>query len=168
MWQPSWNQTLRFPVVVKRTKQEQADLFHGAWKHYGIVTNMNLFKLTPQQVLEHHNKRSNTENFIREEKYGYDLKHFPCLKLKANHAFALIAMVAHNLLRWASIHDRPNRPKFAKGFRRTFINIPGKMVSHGRTLTLKVSEYYLQEVNRLRKALQWEPCPALVGPTLSG
>jgi hypothetical protein len=62
-------------------------------------------------------------------------------------------MVAHNLLRWAAIHANPQRPKFAEGFRRQFINIPGKMVSHGRTLTLKVSEYYFQGVNRLREAL---------------
>ena len=125
---------------------------NGHWKYYGVVTNMSLHSRSAQQILEHHNQRGNVENFIREEKYGYDLKHFPCLELKANHAFGGLAMVAHNLLRWASIHDRPHRPKFAKGFRRQFINIPGKMVSHGRMLTLKVSDYYFQEVNRLREA----------------
>ncbi len=152
-WQPSWNPVLRIAVVIKRTRQEQGDLINGHWKYYGVVTNMSLYTRSAQQILEHHNQRGNVENFIREEKYGYDLKHFPCLELKANHAFGGLAMVAHNLLRWASIHDRPHRPKFAKGFRRQFINIPGKMVSHGRMLTLKVSEYYFQEVNRLREAL---------------
>ena len=114
---------------------------------------MDLFKLTTQDVIEFHNKRGNAENFIREEKYGYDLKHFPCQKLKANHAFASLAMVAHNLLRWAAIHDQPHRPKFSKKMRRMFIDIPGKMVSHGRTLTLKISAQALKEVNRLREAL---------------
>lgn len=152
-WQPSWNPVLRIAVVVKRTKQEQGDLINGHWKHYGVVSNMSLHSRSAQEILEHHNKRGNVENFIREEKYGYDLKHFPCLELKANHAFGAIAMVAHNLLRWAAIHTNPHRPKFAKGFRRQFINIPGKMVSHGRMLTLKVSDYYFQEVNRLREAL---------------
>ena len=143
---------LRIAVVIKRTRQVQGDLINGHWKYYGVVTNMSLYTRSAQQILEHHNQRGNVENFIREEKYGYDLKHFPCLELKANHAFGGLAMVAHNLLRWASIHDRPHRPKFAKGFRRQFINIPGKMVSHGRMLTLKVSDYYFQEVNRLREA----------------
>lgn len=166
-WRPGWNETLMFPVVVKRTKQEQADLFHGAWKYYGVVTNFDLTRQSYQSVIEFHNKRGNAENFIREEKYGYDLKHFPCLKMKANHAFGFIAMVAHNLLRWAAIHDSPSRPKFAKGFRRKFIEIPGKMVSHGRTLTLKISEHFLKEVERLRMALQWEPCSAVV-PSPSG
>lgn len=34
----------------------------------------------------------NAENFIKEEKYGYDLKNFPCLKLNANYAYGLLAM----------------------------------------------------------------------------
>lgn len=153
LWTPNWNQGLRFPVVVKRMKKEQADFIHGIYKYYGVVTNMDLTRNSYQEIIEFHNKRGNAENFIREEKYGYDLKHFPCQKLKANHAYGLLAMVAHNLLRWAAIHDQPHRPKFSKKFRRMFIDIPGKMVSHGRTLTLKISEHYLKEVNRLREAL---------------
>lgn len=153
LWTPSWNQGLRFPIVVKRMKKEQADFIHGIYKYYGVVTNMDLTKTSYQEIIEFHNKRGNAENFIREEKYGYDLKHFPCQKLKANHSFGLLAMVAHNLLRWAAIHDQPHRPKFSKKFRRMFIDIPGKMVSHGRTLTLKISEHYFKEVNRLREAL---------------
>lgn len=152
-WSPNWNPGLKFPVVVKRTGQVQTDLFSGPWKYYGVVTNLDLTVMTYQQAIEFHAKRGNAENFIREEKYGYDLKHFPCLKLKANHAFGQIAMCAHNLLRWAAIHEQPNRPKFAKKMRRQFINIPAKMVSHGRSLTLKMSAYYFKEVNRLREAL---------------
>lgn len=153
LWTPNWNQGLRFPIVVKRMKKEQADFIHGIYKYYGVVTNMDLTRKSYQEIIEFHNKRGNAENFIREEKYGYDLKHFPCQKLKANDAYGLLAMVAHNLLRWAAIHDQPHRPKFSKKFRRMFIDIPGKMVSHGRTLTLKISEHYLKEVNRLREAL---------------
>lgn len=153
LWTPNWNQGLRFQIAVKRMKKEQADFIHGIYKYYGVVTNMDLFKLTPQDVIEFHNKRGNAENFIREEKYGYDLKHFPCQKLKANHAFGSLAMVAHNLLRWAAIHDQPHRPKFSKKMRRMFIDIPGKIVSHGRTITLKISAQALKEVNRLREAL---------------
>jgi hypothetical protein len=90
--------------------------------------------------------------------------------MNANTAFGFIAMVAHNLLRWASIHENPSRPKFSKKFRREFINIPGKMVSHGRTLTLKIAEHFLKEVEGLRTALRWEPESALVplSPNLSG
>lgn len=160
-WQPSWSESLRLPVVVKRQKydsEEQMVLGQGVYKYYGIVTNHALLEWTLQEVVEHHNKRGDAENFIREEKYGYDLKHFPCLELKANHAFGLLAMVAHNILRWVSIHDNPSRPRFAKGIRRKFIEIPAIVVSHARQLVLRVSEAFLEEVNRIREALELQPC----------
>jgi hypothetical protein len=161
-WQPSWNEVLRLPVVVKRTKlkkDEQTSLLTGGgvWKYYGVVTNLSLYDWTLQEVIEHHNKRGNAENFIREEKYGYDLKHFPCLELKANHAYGLMAMAAHNLLRWAAIHENPSRPSFGKGLRRKFVSIPGIMVSHARLLILRISETAFKEVNRLRQALELRP-----------
>jgi hypothetical protein len=159
-WQPSWNETLRLAVVVKRQKyaqEEQMQLGQGIYKYYGVVTSLPLIKWSLQAVIEHHNKRGNAENFIREEKYGYDLKHFPCLELKANHAFGLLALIAHNILRWVAIHDNPSRPRFAKGLRRTFIDIPAIVVSHARLLALRVSEVAFKEVNRIREALELKP-----------
>ena len=158
-WTPSWNKTLKLPVVVKRTKaSDQLTLGFGEWDYYGVVTNLPLIDWSLQSVIEHHNKRGNAENFIREGKYGYDLKHFPCRELLCNEAFGLIAMVAHNLLRWAAIHDRPSRPRFAKGLRERFINIPGKIVSHARLLTLRIPQHFIEGVNRLRMALELKPC----------
>ncbi len=165
-WRPSWNEVLCFPVVVKRTKvRGQLELGQGEFKHYGVITNLDLTKMTYQQVIEHHNKRGNAENFIREEKYGYDLKHFPCLELKANHAYGALAMVAHNILRWVAIHENPQRPRFSKYLRRNFIHIPGKIVSHARYLFVKIPEHFLQEVNRIRMALELKPCSPNVGST---
>jgi hypothetical protein len=163
-WQPSWNEVLRLPVVVKRQKyglEEQMQLGQGVYKYYGVVTSLPLVKWTLQNVIEHHNKRGNAENFIREEKYGYDLKHFPCLELKANHAFGLLALAAHNVLRWVSIHDNPSRPRFSKALRRQFINIPAIVVSHARLLALRVSEAAFKEVNRIREALGLKPYPSI-------
>jgi hypothetical protein len=165
-WRPSWNEVLCFPVVVKRTRGSgQLSLLEGDWKHYGVVTNLSLVNRTLQSVIEFHNERGNVENFIREEKYGYDLKHFPCLELNANRAFAMIAMAAHNLLRWAAIHENPWRPRFAKGFRARFVHIPGIVVKHARAIVLRVSEAALKEVNRLRRALELKPfeSPATAG-----
>jgi hypothetical protein len=42
-------------------------------------------------VIEFYRKRGNAENYIREDKYGFDLKHYPCLKLIANKAYGLIS-----------------------------------------------------------------------------
>ena len=164
-WQPSWNPALRLPVVVKRMpyeSEEQLSLLKPSeFKYYGVVTNLPLMSWSLQAVIEHHNKRGNAENFIREEKHGYDLKHFPCLEMKANHAFGLLAMVAHNILRWVAIHDNPSRPRFSKALRRRFIEIPGIVVSHARLLVLKISKAAYEEVNRLREALELKPYPPL-------
>lgn len=177
-WTPSWdkNHHLRFPVVIKRTwvshkdqvkKNQTGNLFtyagneDGRWEYYAVVTNMSLFKFTKQDVIERHNQRGNCERFIKEEKYGFDLLHFPCLKLKANYAYGLMAQVAHNILRWLAVLERPHKPHFSKKLRRRFLYIPGKLVSHARTLTLKIPKRFIKEVEQLKMALQWKPCPAL-------
>lgn len=160
-WQPSWNEGLRLPVVVKRTKAEQTTLLFGEHDYYGIVSNHSLHEWDLQKLMQHHNQRGNAENFIKEQKYGYDLLHFPCRELKANHAFGGLAMVAHNVLRWCSIHDNPSRPRFAKGLRNKFVHVPAKLVSHARQLVLRIPEHFLKEVEILREALGLKLCTSL-------
>lgn len=166
-WQPGWSDVLRFTLVVKRTWETSPSegLFPeeaagGRWRYYGVMTNFSTYWKSAQEIVEIHNRRGNAENFIREEKYGYDLKHFPCQKLMANHAFGLIAMVAHNLLRWVAIIERPHKPHFSKKLRRRFIFIPGKVVRHARQIILKVSRKAYEEVTRLKKAWTSQPCPS--------
>lgn len=161
-WQPSWADNLRFIVIVKRTWMEppQGELFGGFFKYYAIVTNLWPFYKTAQEIMEHHNRRGNAENFIREEKYGYDLKHFPCQKLLANHAYGLIAMVAHNILRWVAVIERPHKPHFSKKLRRRFIFIPGKVIEHARQMFMKIPIRFYKEVMRLREAWQSSLDPA--------
>lgn len=161
-WRPSWNEALCFPVIVKRQKAKQLDLILGGYKYYGVVTNHSLFYESIQSVFEHHNRRGNAENFIKEGKYGYDLKHFPCLKMRANFAFGLFGFVAHNMLRWVSHHENPKHPPYAKYLREKYLIIPGKVVSHARHLALRIPEYFYKEVKKLEKALQWKPESALV------
>ncbi|MBI3558474.1 MAG: hypothetical protein HY074_19565 [Deltaproteobacteria bacterium] len=74
----------------------------------------------------------------REEKYGYDLKHFPCQKLMTNHAYGLLALVAHNFLRTIAMIDKPDKPHYSKKIRRKFVFVPGRLVKHARQLVMKV------------------------------
>jgi hypothetical protein len=152
LYHPSWSENLRFYIVVKRTKvsvNNGASLFEhaaGGLRYYGVITNWNLFQHTPQQVLEHHAKRGNSENFIREKKVHLDLKHFPCLKMNANFAYGLIAMVAYNFLRIIARLDRPDKPHFAKKLRERYIFLPGKVVKHARQMFLRIPETFRKEV----------------------
>lgn len=163
-WIPSWAPNIRIPIVVKRTwkEAEQLGLFDmpAHWDYYGVATNFDLFYHSLQSVMEFYLKRGNAENFIREEKYGYDLKHFPCQSLRANHAFAQLAMVAHNLLRWIAVTQKPDKPHFSKKIRRRYVYIPGKIIHHARQVFLKIPTRFFEEVTRLLPGLRFNPSPS--------
>jgi len=120
-----------------------------------LIENFKRYSL--QEVMTFHHKRSNSENFIREEKYNYDLKHFPCLKLNANRAYGQLAMVAHNLLRWVSIMMRPDKPHFSKKLRNRFVFFAGRVVKHSGQLFLKVGHKGYEEVMKLREVWGFKP-----------
>jgi len=164
-----------------RKKNEQVRMFHDdgymkedPWDYYAVVSNFPLDLSTEkvvenssrsgkikrysiQEVFLHHQKRGNMENFIRESKNGYDLKHFPCLKLKANHAYGMLAMVAHNLLRWVALMMKPEKPQFAKKLRKRFVFAAGKVIKHARQVCLKIVRHAFKEVMKLREAWGFEP-----------
>jgi hypothetical protein len=113
--------------------------------------------------LEHHQGRGNSENFIREAKYGYDLKHFPCKKLMANHAYGLLALVAHNFYRALSYLDSPSKPHFSKRLRRKVMFIPGKLINHARQFVMRIPTRFMEEVKRLKQA--WG-APQIIPPLI--
>ena len=161
-WHPSWKEELKFNIVVKRTwveGEEGTGLFGGCWEHYGVVSNISLFYNTPQYVIEFHNRRGNAENYIREDKYNFDLKHFPCQKLSANYAYFLLGTVAYNILRWMAMIESPHKPKYAKKLRRRYLIIPGKVVHHARQIVFKVSQT-AYEVMRMKLAWTATPIPS--------
>lgn len=157
-WEPSWAPQLKFPVIIKK-EWEADELFPGAgsWKYHAVITNESLHKFTMQDVYERYLRRANGENFIREAKHNFDAKHLPCLKFEANHAYLLFILLAQNLLRWVALIEKPNKPHFAKKLRRKFVFSAGKFVKHARTVTLRVSKKFYQEVQRLIEAWQGQP-----------
>jgi hypothetical protein len=183
-WQPSWaEEKLLFPIVVKRTwkpirdhQKAQGDLFApdtikemGEWDYYAVVTNFNLAEWSLQGVMEHHAKRGNAENFVKEEKYNFKLKNFPCQKLLANHAWILLAQIAHNMIRWIALMERPDKPHYSKKIRNKFIFIAGRVVSHAGSLTLRVMKSSWERgLKNLKEgwqfpeivSAQWVPVPA--------
>ena len=159
-WQPLWSNSLHIPILIKRTWVEELELgmkTFGHYDYYAVLSNFNLMTHSYQAVMEFYQKRGNAENMIREEQYGYDLKHFPWQSLLANHAFALLAMVAHNLLRWIARVEKPEKPHFSKKLTGRFIFTPGKIVRHARQLFLRIPENYKREVDRLKQAMTAMP-----------
>jgi hypothetical protein len=163
LYTPSWATNIRFKLVVKREWQEFEEdgllAGHGYWHHYGVLTNIMDYLENPQSLLEYHMQRGNAENRIKAMKGDYDLRHMPCLKMKANFAYGLMGMVALNFHRAMSLVEDPECPRFSKSFRQRLIRIPGRLVSHARALKIKVEEHWLREVQRLREA--WL-CPPVI------
>ena len=169
-WEPSWSkETLKIPIVVQRKwvtstsvkdrskKYGQKNFFEeldttkedGSWEYYAVVTNIDLSKWSLEEVIYHHRKRGNAENFIREGKYNFSLKNFPCEKLVHNQAWVCFAQVAHNLIRWIALLDNPDRPSFGKRIRDDFMFIPGKIVQDARGIILRVPLYAKEVLNKI-------------------
>lgn len=160
LYTPSWADNIRFKLVVKRTEEiESEGLFEGMsrWKYYGVLSNITDYLEEPQAIIEHHNQRGDAENRIKAMKGDYDLRHLPCLKMNANKAYGLLAMVALNFHRALSLVENPHRPSFSKSLRQRMIKIPGRLVKHARALRIKVEERWHREVTRLREAWLFPP-----------
>jgi hypothetical protein len=163
LYQPGWSENLRFYIVVKRTLRWDARLQAERWHYYAVVTNFDLFRSSLQSVMEFHNQRGQAENIIREHKYGYDLKHFPCKKLSANHVYGLFALIAHNHLRTIAWLDNREHPLYAKRLRFKLIYQPGKIVTHARRKITKFSKAVWKEVQSMLRAWAATREPALAG-----
>jgi hypothetical protein len=127
-------------VVFIRTpkKEEQLDLLGENYHYYAFATNMDGTEKTQEQIILFYRQRGNFENFIRETKNNFDLKHFPCQKLLANQVYGLIGMVSHNLMRFISFLLSENG-HYAKKTRKLILFIGSQVVEHARSLTLKLS-----------------------------
>jgi hypothetical protein len=124
----------------------------GEWLYYGVLTNWNLLKAPLQEVMTHHHRRDHGENFIKEQKISYDLEHFPCKPLKANHAYGLLGLIAHNFMRTIALLENPVNPHFAKHIRKKLILIPGKVVYHAKQWWIKIPKHWNKEVQRITHA----------------
>jgi hypothetical protein len=168
MYEPGWdkNEALKFPVVIKRTfkpyerlsRKQISEMIkngqnpkQGLWTCYAVLSLMGLYPRTPQQIIEFHNPRGNAENMIKESKIGFDLTHFPCRKMLANHAYALLGMIAYNFLRFIARLQNPEHPHFAKKLRQSLVLIPGRLVTRAYNWYLQVPPLFYKEVQELKR-----------------
>jgi hypothetical protein len=157
MYEPGWAPGVQYPIVIKRTPTVadggQTSLLGdgGGFKYWGVLSFRGLYPQTPQEILEFHQKRGNMENFIREGKINFDLKHFPCQSLRANHVYGLLALIAHNFLRAMAILMKPDKPHFAKKLRRKMIHVPGRLVRGAGYFRMKIPKRFYEEVMKCRE-----------------
>jgi len=142
------NQTLRV-VVIRALKDGVSTkaLFDDAkYDYFAWVSNIGHHEMTNEELIVFYRGRGNAENFIREQKYGFDLKHLPCLKLIANRAYALIAAFAFALTRYMAFVLDPRTPRYSKVIRFRMVRLACQVVRHARGVTLRFHHDILKEV----------------------
>jgi hypothetical protein len=139
-------------VFVRTKKTGQLELLGDGYSYYAIATNMFEHEMKIEEVFAFYRGRANAENFIRDQKYGFDLKHFPCQKLNANYVYGLIAQMAYNLTRFVSFQI-DKRGCFAKRVRRVLIHLPCQVVKHARKITLRLNHYHKEVLEKITKKI---------------
>ena len=89
-------------------------------------------------------EKANVENRIKEAKLGFGLHNLPSQVFNANHAYLLLALIAHNLLVWLKLVALPaaERPSYAKRLRFRFIAVAPSVGRSGRRLVLRLQAGY--------------------------
>ena len=122
-------------LVVRRTRffSVQGELFFD-WRHHAFITDRTG---TPVDLDADHRAHATVELAIRDLKEGAGLCHCPSGNFSANGAWALCAVLAHNLLRWMAVLGADHDGLLvAKTVRRQLLDVPGRLTSSARRLTL--------------------------------
>jgi hypothetical protein len=122
-------------LVVRRTRLvgRQAKLWPD-WRHHAFLTNR---VGTTVDLDADHRRHAVVELAIRDLKEGAGLCHCPSGKFFANAAWAVIATLAHNILRWiAALGLGIEGPVVAKTIRRRYVTLPGRLTRSARRQTL--------------------------------
>jgi hypothetical protein len=141
-------------LIVRRTRLvgAQAQLWPD-WRHFAFITNRS----EPITLVEsEHRAHAVVEQVIADLK-EQALAHFPSGEFNANGAWAVLAALAHNLLRWTQLLGLPDATvRAARTLRRRWLQIPGRLTRHGRSWTLHLPARwpwqgdYLDALNRIR------------------
>lgn len=121
-------------LIVRRTRLtgEQAELFPD-WRHFAFLTN----RTEALGVVEaEHRQHAVVELAIRDLK-DQALAHFPSGRFAANAAWAVIAALAHDLMRWTGLLGLPGATvRTARTLRRRLLALPGRLTRSARRWTL--------------------------------
>ena len=121
-------------LIVRRTRLlgSQAELWPD-WRHFAFITNRSEDIVL---VEAEHRDHAVVEQVIADLK-DQALAHFPSGHFYANAAWTVLAILAHNVLRWTQLLGLPDTTvRAARTLRRRLLGIPGRFTRHARGWTL--------------------------------
>ena len=117
---------------------------------------------SPEEVVWKYNGRGQIENHIKEIKSGFGMGWMPSGNFEANGVYFGIGILTYNLFIAQRLLTMPEpwKTKTIKSIRWLLVEVGGKLVSHGRTMILKLStsfekvRIYLEMRRRTFEVLQ--------------
>jgi hypothetical protein len=118
-------------LVVRRTKlNDPRPALFPTYRYHALITDRDGDCVT---LDVDHRRHAIVELAIRDLKEGAGLEHCPSGEFSANAAWAVLASIAHNLVRWVgSLGLELKGPLVAKTIRRKFISLPGRITHRAR------------------------------------
>jgi hypothetical protein len=107
------------------------------------------------KILKNYRKRSQVENNIKDLKNGMDFHHFPTMKLKANNVWGLAGIIAYNLMRFTSFQIAGEGGCFVETTRKRIILIAGEIITHARSIEIRLMNYIYKEVCRVKAMINF-------------
>ncbi len=143
-----------FRMIVVREEIKENDKNKGIFKIYkyrAIATNS---ELPANEVVNYYNGRGICEYYIKEAKYGFNLKNLPSGNLESNGLWIKTGMLSYNLMLLLKHHGLDSgakklsltnkmrklnyKNKESKSIRYLIFSIAGKLVKRGRSLILQL------------------------------
>jgi hypothetical protein len=139
-----------------RTLNPQGELL-PSWELFPFVTNRS----EPLELVEsEHRQHAVVELAIRDLK-DQALAHFPSGQFTANAAWAVIAALAHNLLRWTTVIGLPaSTVRTARTLRRRLLTLPGRLTTSARRWTLHLPARWPWQHDFIRALARIRALPA--------
>jgi hypothetical protein len=126
-------------VVERKPKKEKADApsLFPEWDYRVIATDIDGDEM---EIIRLYNQRGRCENYIREAKYGFSLKHLPCGTVSGNATWVKIGMLAYNIGIYfkRSVLPEDFQRNFIQRIRYMMYNISAKIVNHAGETFLKM------------------------------
>jgi hypothetical protein len=137
-------------LIVRRTKlSDPRPALFPTYRYHAFITDREGEAVA---LDADHRRHAVVELAIRDLKEGSGLEHCPSGDFNANAAWAVLASIAHNLVRWVgSLGLELKGPLVAKTIRRKFIALPGRLTDSGRRRHLHLPTEWPW-------ATQWSEC----------
>lgn len=133
-----------FRLIVQREVVDEGCLFdcYGKYRYHCVITNVPSEEMTGEQVIWHHNGRGNAERFIRDVKYGVNLRYVPCGQFEANAMYFHLGIVAYNVIKLMQVLVLPetSSTRRIQSVRSSLLRMVAKVTTGSRCIWMQVNK----------------------------